>query len=260
MTTLTTDLRLSSGRQIRGVIRQPWLTGISMIQPVIWLLIFGSLFGAVTKIPGFDAVGGYTVFLAPGVVVLTALYAGGWSGMYMIIDMESGVLDRLLTSPMNRLAVLAGPLLEQAVVTVAQSALIMVLALAVGARFPGGVIGYLVMLAAVILLSSGIGALSNALALKVRTISALVTAVQFLILPLTFMSGAYMQLNLAPHWMRIVAKGNPVDWTVSAARSALVSQHPDWDLIGRHLGYLAVFTMICLWLATRTFRSYLRSQ
>jgi ABC-2 type transport system permease protein len=260
MTAVTTDLRLSAGRQVRGVIRQPWLTAISMIQPVIWLLIFGSLFGSITKIPGFEGGDNYIVFLAPGVVVLTSLYAGGWSGMYMIIDMDSGMLDRMLASPMKRVAIMAGPLLEQAVVSFAQSALIMVLALLTGARFHGGIPGYFVMLLAVILLSTGIGALSNALALGVRTISALVTAVQFLILPLTFMSSSYMQLNLAPGWIRTIARGNPVDWTVSAARNALVATDPDWSLVGRHLAYLAVFAAVCLWAATGSFRAYIRSQ
>jgi ABC-2 type transport system permease protein len=190
---------------------------------------------------------------------MTGLYAGGWNGMYTIIDIDNGLLDRLLASPIQRLAILLGPLAQQAVVVLAQSVLILGLAWVKGVSFAGGVPGYLVMLVSVALLSCLIGALSNALAVIVRKINVLVVAVQFLVLPLTFTSSAYMQLNLAPGWIQAVSKVNPLNWSVEAAREALGAS-PDWGQIGLYLGMLVVLLGFALWAATRAFRSYLRSQ
>ncbi|HEX8859263.1 MAG TPA: ABC transporter permease, partial [Actinomycetes bacterium] len=63
---------------------------ISLVQPVIWLLLFGQLFKRVVEIPGFAA-GSYITFLTPGVVVMTAVFSGGWAGMGVISDIDRGV-------------------------------------------------------------------------------------------------------------------------------------------------------------------------
>ncbi len=60
---------------------------ISLVQPVVWLLLYGALFRKIVEIPGFGA-GSYIDFLTPGVVVMTALFSAGWSGMGLIDDLE----------------------------------------------------------------------------------------------------------------------------------------------------------------------------
>ena len=74
---------------------------ISLVQPVIWLLLFGALFKRVVEIPGFHG-GSYIEFLTPGVVVMTAISSAGWNGMAFIEDMQRGVMDRFLVSPVWR--------------------------------------------------------------------------------------------------------------------------------------------------------------
>jgi hypothetical protein len=69
----------------------------TLIQPVIWLLLFGQLFKSVADIPGFTAAS-YITFLTPGVVVMSAMLSAGWSGMSYVVDMERGVMDRFLVS------------------------------------------------------------------------------------------------------------------------------------------------------------------
>lgn len=256
--TLTSAIWLSSTRQVRSVIRAPWTTLVSLVQPIVWLLIFGSLFSAVSRIPGFSG-GMYLAYLTPGVLAMTGLYAGGWSGMYTIIDIDAGLLDRLLASPMQRIAILIGPLAQQAAVVFVQSLLILCLAWFQGATFGGGFTGYVVMLFAVALLSCLVGALSNALALIVRRINVLVVAVQFLVLPMTFTSSAYMQLNLAPEWIQAVSTFNPLNWAVVAARDALQA-NTNWSEVGANLGLLALLLAFSMWVATRCFRVYLKSQ
>ena len=99
-----------------ALVRQPAFLVITLIQPMIWLLLFGELFSPVVEIPGFDGGGGsYLEFLTPGVVVMTALFSGGWAGTVYIEDMNRGVMDRLLASPVRRGALMNGTLVYQSV-------------------------------------------------------------------------------------------------------------------------------------------------
>jgi ABC-2 type transport system permease protein len=87
---------------------------------------------------------------------------------------------------------------------------------------------------------------------------ALIGIFQFVSLPLTFLSSIMMDPELAPHWVAVAARFNPVDWAVVASRQAL-SADPDWGSAGRHSFYLLAFTLIVGWLSTRAYRTYQRS-
>jgi ABC-2 type transport system permease protein len=85
-------------RYVRFLARQPAFLGITLTQPIIWLLLFGALFKAVTQIPGFHG-DSYVDFLTPGIVVMLAVSSAGWTGMGFIEDINAGIMDRLLVSP-----------------------------------------------------------------------------------------------------------------------------------------------------------------
>jgi ABC-2 type transport system permease protein len=246
-------------RWMRALLRQPAWIVVTLVQPVMWLLLFGALFKSIVNLPGFSS-DSYADFLTPGVIVMTALFSAGWAGMGMLQDYERGVLDRFLVTPSSRMALLAGPLVQQAIVTIVQSVIIIVLALAVAdAEFAGGVLGALVVLVAAILLGMAIGALSNALALVVRKEETVIATVTSLTLPLSFLSGTFMDLDLAPSWIREAAKYNPLEWAVVAGREALTSDDVDWGVVGTRLGLLALLLIACFAVATRAFRAYQRS-
>jgi ABC-2 type transport system permease protein len=240
-------------RHLRELWRQPWFVAITLVQPVIWLLLFGALFKKVVEIPGFHG-GSYIAFLAPGVVVMTALFNSAWSGMALIEDIKRGVTARFLVSPVRREALIAGRILKEMVVVVIQSLIIVCLAAVVGASF-AGVGGVLALLVVSALLGATFGALSNGFGLIMRQEEALIGAVQFLVLPLTFLSATFLQANLMPAWIRHIASFNPVNWAVVAGRSA-VSAHADWGLVASRAGFLAALLLGCLAFATRAFRSY----
>lgn len=246
-----------TGRHVRELIRQPWFVAVTLVQPVIWLLLFGSLFKRVIEIPGFHA-HSYIAFLAPGVVVMTALFNSAWSGMALIEDLNRGVTARFLVSPVHRPALIAGRILKEALVVVVQSLIIIALALIDGATFPGGVGGVVVLIALAALLGAAFAALSNAFALFMRQESALVGATQFVILPLTFLSTTFLAANVMPAWIRHVADFNPVNWAVVAGRSA-TSSSADWGLVAARVGLLAALLTVFLALATRAFQAYQRS-
>ena len=246
-----------TGRQVMALLRQPWYVAVTLMQPIVWLLLFGALFESVSRIPGFDD-SSYQSFIAPGIVVMTALFSSGWSGMAMINDFDRGVMDRFLVTPVNRSSLIIGPLAQAALSVAIQSLIIVGLALAVGADFDGGVVGVAVLIVVAMLLAATMGALSNAVALTTRQEETLIGLVQFVVLPLTFLSAAFMQLDLIPGWMQEVAKYNPVNWAVEAGREA-VSAGTDWVFVLERVGLLVGLAVVCVWVATRAFRSYQRS-
>jgi ABC-2 type transport system permease protein len=244
-------------RHLRNLARQPWWIAITLVQPVIWLLLFGAVFKATADIPGFAA-DSYIDYLTPGIVVMTGAFAGGWAGMGVIEDLNRGVIDRFLVSPVGRQALITGRLVQLAIVSVIQSAIVITLGLLAGAHFPGGVTGLAVLVVSSALLGASLGALSNGMALLARKEETVIAASNFVLLPLTFLSSAFMQRNLVPGWIQTISRYNPVEWTVTAGREALTAQ-PDWGLVLSRLGLLVALTVVCTWLATRAFRTYQRT-
>jgi ABC-2 type transport system permease protein len=230
---------------------------VSLVQPIIWLLLFGALFKKIVDIPGFHG-HSYIGFLSPGVVVMTAMFNSAWSGMALIEDLQKGVTARFLVSPVRREALIAGRILKEGVVVVIQSVIIVLLALAVGATFPGGIGGVVVLFAVSAVLGATFGALSNGFGLIMRQEEALIGAVQFIVLPLTFLSSTFLQPNLMPSWIRHVSDFNPVNWAVIAGRAA-TSSSPDWGLVASRVGFLVALLALCLWFATRAFTAYQKS-
>ncbi len=254
-----TALRQSWQVYLRGVRvfrRQPAYLGMTLFQPIIWLLLFGALFKSVTRIPGFH--GSYINFLTPGVVVMLAVFSAGWTGMGFVEDIEGGVMDRMLASPVWRGALNAGTVAYGAFMVVIQTILIVLLALALGADFKGGVIGVLLLILIAALLGAVFASLSNGVGVLARQRETVIGAVTFVQLPLTFLSAALMQPSLLPGWIRTVAKFNPVNWAVQAGRSAAMEK-TDWSLVVSRIGLLLALLLVCATLATRAFAKYQRS-
>lgn len=245
-----------TARSLRTLWRQPTFAAMTLIAPIIWLLLFGQLFRSVVHIPGFSTgSGSYLEFITPGVIVMTALFSSGWAGTVYIDDMNRGVMDRLLASPVRRGAMMIGTLAYQAVTTIVQTLIVFAVAYISGARFRGGVVGILVTIVAAALISVIMASFSNALALLLRQQEALIGVSQFIVLPLQFLSSAIMDTRLSPRWVQHVARYNPVDWAVVASRQAL-SASTQWGAVWPRLGFLAALATAMAWLATRAFRSY----
>jgi ABC-2 type transport system permease protein len=257
MSTMVAHTGYLTGRLLRATGRQPAFVVIMLIQPMIWLLLFGQLFERVVEVPGFGG-GAYIDFLVPGVVVMTVLFTSGWSGMGFIEDMDRGVMDTMLSSPVSRGAMMASSVANQAVTIVIQALVIVMVGLLLGADYEGGVPGVAIMLLAAILLAAAFSSLSNGMALLVRTRESLIGFSTMLTLPLSFLSSAMMAKEAAPEWIQTVAGYNPVDWAVVASREAL-SVTPDWPIVLTRLGGLLAVALVMGWIATRAFRSYQRS-
>jgi len=242
-------------RLVRANVRMPVFVIISIVQPVLWVLLFGQLFRSVAALPGFGA-GSYVQFLAPGIAIMTALFGAAYSGMGMLADIDRGVLDRLLATPVAHGALLAARILYSAVQVAAQSAIILLVSAAIGARPHGGAFGVALVLVAAALLGAAFAAFSNALALLTRRQELVIAVMNFIVLPATFLSSMMMSGNLMPAWIRSAALFNPVNWAVVAARGGFEG---NWALLPRNLGLLAAFALAAAWLATLSFGRYRRT-
>jgi ABC-2 type transport system permease protein len=242
---------------LRQLWRQPWWIAVSLVQPVIWLLLFGALFQSVGDLPGFGS-DSYIEFLAPGIVIMTAFFSAGWTGMGLLEDLDRGVTDRLLVSPISRPALLAGRVAQQTITMVIQSLIMVGIALLAGASFPNGPLGVAGLIAIAALISAPFAALSIAFALVTRKEETLIATLTFLQLPLSFISSTLIARELMPGWMAGVANFNPVEWAVVAGRAAALGEGGFGVVVSR-AGLLAAFLALATWLALRALESYQRS-
>ncbi|MGW7419313.1 ABC transporter permease [Streptomyces sp. NPDC054813] len=244
-------------RQLLVFARQPAFAVITLIQPVIWLFLFGNLFKKVVELGGFGTTS-YLDYLVPGVVVMSALSSNMWAGMGTLEEIQRGTLNRFLTTPVSRAALMNGNVVNNGLVTAGQSLIIVLLGLLGGADYPGGIGGIAILVVAAVLLGTVFGALSNALGMLVRERESIIGINTFLLLPLTFLSSAFMAPSQMPGWIRHIADFNPLDWAMVAGRSAM-SADPDWGAVLGRGGALLALAVAAVWLSIRTFRSYQRS-
>ena len=241
-------------RRLRVFVRQPWYLVFTLIQPVIWLFLFGNLFERVVDLPGFGNTS-YLTYIVPGVVVMSAMASNMWAGMGTMEEIERGTLNRFLVTPVRRGAIMNANVIEQAVSTTVQSLIIVLLAWASGARYPGGPAGVLVLIAMAVLLGTVFSAMSNTVGMLVRQRETIIGLNTLLLLPLTFVSTTFMNEDLMPPWMRVLTGYNPVNWAVVAAREAL-AERPDRGDVWLPAVGLLLLAVLMVWLSTRTFRTY----
>lgn len=257
MTELARNTWWMTHRRLTALMRQPAVIVITLVQPVIWLFLFGSLFKRVVELPGFGAAS-YLDYLVPGVVIMNAVSSNMWAGMGAIEEIERGTLNRFLATPVNRVAIINASVIEQAVTTTIQSVIIVALGRLGGARYPSGPAGIAVLVVASVLVGIVFAALSNTMGLLVRQRETIIGLSVFLLLPLTFLSSAFMARNLMPDWIRDVAGWNPVNWAIDTGRAAL-TKHPDWSAVATHGGWLLLVAIVFVALSTFSFRSYQKS-
>jgi ABC-2 type transport system permease protein len=247
-----------TGRKLHALVRQPFVLAFSVIQPVIWLFLFGDLFRKIIDIPGFAYQGSYLAYLVPGIVAMNAMSGNMWAGMAMIEEIERGTLNRFLVTPASRLAIMNATVVEQAVATTVQTLIIVVLGYAGGARYPGGAAGIVVLTLAAIGIGVLWGALSNTTGMLLRSREAIIGVYSFFMLPLMFLSSAFMRPSFMPGWMQAIASRNPLNWEVQIGRSVL-SASPDWPAVAIRCGGLLALALLAVAISVTTFRSYARN-
>ncbi|GAA1824491.1 ABC transporter permease [Actinomadura chokoriensis] len=245
-------------RRLSALLRNPAVLVMTLVQPMIWLFLFGELFKRVAELPGFGAQS-YLDYIVPGVVIMNAVSLNSFAGMATMDEIERGTLNRFLVTPVRRGALVNAGVIEQSLSTAFQSLVIILLGWAAGADYPGGLTGLAVLVAAAVLIGVVLASLSNTLALLVRDRNTIIGLNVMLLLPLTFLSSAFMPKDLMPSWIRHVAAANPVSWALDTSRAAL-SATPDWTSTAMHASWLLALTAATVILATYSTRSYQKSQ
>ena len=213
------------GRNITRSVRAPMLLAVSLLQPVIWLALFSQTFRGLGDVAQFRAQGyrDYLSFFTPGMVVLSMLFTGLQSGMATMSDIDSGMMDKFLVSPVRRLTILAGRVWADTLTMLAQGAIILVIATAMGVRATPGPAGAVALIALATAFGVIWAALSNLAALLTRN-AELTMALGFLLtLPVLFMSSAFFPLRLQPAWLQRVADANPAAYVITTGQQLLNS-------------------------------------
>jgi len=207
-------------------VRNPFVLVVSLVQPIIFLVLFTEVFGNVAGravsegLPGV----GYETYLVPAIAIQVALAAAVTSGIGLVNDIENGMFEKVLVSPMNRTAVFVGKTAAEVFRIAVQVSIILGLGVALGAEINSGIVGAAGIVAVGILFSLWFVALSNSLAILTRDQESTIIAANLLQFPLLFLSSAFLPLSTLPGWIQTFARLNPVTYGVDAARSLMLDR------------------------------------
>jgi ABC-2 type transport system permease protein len=201
-------------RTIRKFVRTPQLLVLTTIQSALWLLIFRYIFGGAITVDGLS----YVAFLVPGVVVTNALFSGMGAAAGVAEDIEQGFFDRLRSLPIPRVAVMAGRGLADAALLSWGLAVATALGFAVGFRTHGSVAAGLAAFGLCVLYGFAFDWIFITIGLVGGTAQA-AQGLALLVLPLVFVSSAYVPVSSMPGWMQTFATHQPVTPMVDAVRA-----------------------------------------
>ncbi|MDE2039818.1 MAG: ABC transporter permease [Elusimicrobia bacterium] len=207
--------------EARKVLRDPTELFSRAVQPVLWLVIFGRVFGRVRGIPTGHL--DYTAFLAPGILAQSILFSSIFYGIGVIWERDLGIVHKLLVSPAHRSALVLGKALAAGLRGLAQAVLIYVLVclMGIGLRWsPQALLGVVLMVAAASALFS---TFSLMIACIVKTRERFMGIGQLLTMPLFFASNAIYPIALMPGWLRIAARLNPLTYVTDALRGLMIA-------------------------------------
>jgi ABC-2 type transport system permease protein len=259
-------------RAIIRMSRAPAQLYFSLVQPLIWFLLFGQVFSRLTT--GFGAVpsGGanpvtaqfgtdnYSAFFLPAIIIQMMLFGGANSALGIITDDLSGYLNKLRVAPINRFAILTGGLLADLTRMMLQSIMLLIIGIIFGVRPEHW---ELLPLALVIAALFGVmmGGLGLFIGLRTRNTQATFLVINFLTLPLLFTSSAQLPVAFLPDWLQTIAKLNPLTYAINGLRVIITGLNATqisegdttWSVVGMALLVLVVLSALTLTLATRLF-------
>jgi ABC-2 type transport system permease protein len=210
--------------------RRPTTLIAGVIQPFMWLILFGALFARAPQgLFGGDL--DYAKFLAPGIIVFTAFSGALNAGLPVMFDREFGFLNRLLVAPLTtRYSIVAASTIFIIALSFVQTAVIVIASAFVGAGFPD-LAGSIAIAAIVFLIVLGVTALSLGLAFALPGHIELIGVIFVTNLPLLFASTALAPLSFMADWLQIVASLNPLTYAIEPIRYIYLNGGWSWNSI-----------------------------
>ncbi|GAA1827647.1 ABC transporter permease [Luedemannella flava] len=214
---LARDTWLIFQRQITLMLRSPIWIAFALAQPITYLILFTPfLQKALMPIGEGGTAGAYRVYV-PGLLVVTCLFGGLFTGFGLLAEIRAGIVERCRVTPVSRSALLLGRALRDVASLLGQCVIITVLALAFGLRVPlTNVLLAYVLLAVIALMAT---TLSYDLTLYVRNEGALGNIINTVGQPVALLAGVLLPLALAPVWVQNIAKANPFSWATAGVRA-----------------------------------------
>ena len=201
------------------------------IQPLLWLLVFGQVFGRLRAIPTGDVP--YLAYLTPGILAQSALFVAIFFGIQIIWDRDAGILTKVMATPTPRAAIVAAKAFAAGVRGLAPVVVLVPVALLLGVGVTANPLKILLAAVAIMLGSGFFACLSMAIAALAGTRDRLMGFGQVITMPLFFASNALYPIEVMPSWLQVVSRVNPLSYLVDALRGLLVGTpaHVGLDLL-----------------------------
>jgi ABC-2 type transport system permease protein len=247
------DIWLALRREQTLALRNPAWIGIGIMQPVLYLVLFGPLMERiVANTPGFPP-GSAWVILTPALILQLGLFSM-FAGFGILADLRTGALERMRVTPVRRMALLLGKVFNSGIQLLVQALIILVLALLLfDLRAPFG--GIVLSLVIVVLLGIALASCSFALALKLKSEEAFIPLLNTILLPVLLLSGILIPITtgLAPGWLYAISRINPFTHIMDADRAAFRGDFA-MDALFTGCVVLVVMTALSVWWGARTFQ------
>ena len=242
-------------RQVRLVLRNPAFLTIGLLQPILYLVLFGPLLANLPagSLSGGTGTGGTADayrFFVPGLLIQLALFGSTFVGFAIISDWRSGVIERYRVTPVSRVAILAGRVLRDVAMLIIQSIILIVAGLAFGLRapLPAVLMGFVY----IVLVAIGLASVSYAVALTLKSEDAFAPLINSIIVPLVLLSGIMLPLNLGPGWLQGIARISPFRYIIDAMRQAYAGHYFD-TIVVEGLAVAVGLAVVLMWLGSRVF-------
>jgi len=226
------------------------------VQPVLWLLIFGQVFGKLRDIP----TGGlsYLAFMAPGILAQSVLFSAIFFGIGVIWEKDMGVIHKLLVSPAPRSALVIGKAISSGIRGLVQAVIVYLTAFLLNIELNLDLFHILGVLLAVILGSAIFSTFSLIIACLVKSRERFMGVGQVLTMPLFFASSAIYPLSMMPDWLKVVARVNPLTYLVDAMRTLMIHGAQSVEGLPADFAVMTVFFVVFVCLATRLYPNLVR--
>ena len=250
-------------RNLIQTIRVPELLFFSLVQPVIFVLLFAYVFGGAIPIPGDASADAYRQYLMPGIFGQTVAFAAASSTVGLAEDMHKGLIDRFRALPMAPPAVLIGRTLADATRQILVLFVLSVTGYLVGWRIDNGLLNAIWAYALLLLFAYTVAWIGAWIGLYMPNPETANTAGLVWLFPFTFLSNAFVPINSLPGFLQVVAAWNPISALVLACRELFGNPtgiQPDyWPLQNAELYTLLSCTVLILIFATLSVRRYRRT-
>ena len=250
MTTYFRECSVVFRRQMRMNLRNPAGVLIGIMQPVLYLLLFGPLLKPLVGQFGIGTDNAYT-FLVPGLLVQLGMFGAFFAGFALIGEWREGVIEAERVTPANRSALLVGRLMRDVIQLFVQALILVGLGYLMGMR--GDALGIAIGIALTLIIGGACAAASNALALTTKSEDVMAPVINIVMMPVLLLSGILLPMTLGAQWLQNVSAFMPFRYIVDAVRDAFTGDLGTSSVMWG-TGWAALIFALALWWGTTVFR------